>query len=77
MPTVGRNPLQFALLVPGVRAVGSYGDLPVSAFGGGRASIGGGGAGVNSYMVDGIAAENFTSGSLQTPSRSTPPKSFA
>ncbi|MCX6602744.1 MAG: TonB-dependent receptor, partial [Acidobacteria bacterium] len=67
MPTVGRNPLQFALLVPGVRAVGSYGDLPVSAFGGGRASIGGGGAGVNSYMVDGIAAENFTSGSLQTP----------
>lgn len=67
MPTVGRNPLQFALLVPGVRAVGSYGDLPVSAFGGGRASIGGGGASVNSYMVDGIASENFTSGSLQTP----------
>jgi len=61
MPTVGRNPLQFALLVPGVRAVGSYGDLPVSAFGGGRASIGGGGASVNSYMVDGIASENFTS----------------
>lgn len=67
MPTVGRNPLQFALLVPGVRAAGSYGDLPVSAFGGGRASIGGGGASVNSYMVDGIASENFTSGSLQTP----------
>ena len=67
MPTVGRNPLQFALLVPGVRATGSYGDLPVSAFGGGRASIGGGGASVNNYMVDGIASENFTSGSLQTP----------
>ena len=67
MPTVGRNPLQFALLVPGVRAVGSYGDLPVSAFGGGRASIAGGAAGVNNYMVDGIASENFTSGSLQTP----------
>lgn len=67
LPTVGRNPLQFALLVPGVRAVGSFGDLPVSAFGGGRASIAGGAAGVNSYMVDGIASENFTSGSLQTP----------
>lgn len=67
MPTVGRNPLQFALLVPGVRATGSYGDLPVSAYGGGRASIAGGAAGVNNYMVDGIASENFTSGSLQTP----------
>jgi outer membrane receptor protein involved in Fe transport len=67
LPTVGRNPLQFALLVPGVRTAGSYGDLPVSAFGGGRASIAGGAAGVNNYMVDGIAAENFTSGSLQTP----------
>lgn len=67
MPTVGRNPLQFALLVPGVRAVGSYGDLPVSAYGGGRASIAGGAAGTNNYMVDGIASENFTSGSLQTP----------
>lgn len=67
LPTVGRNPLQFALLVPGVRTVGSYGDLPVSAFGSGRASIAGGAAGVNNYMVDGIASENFTSGSLQTP----------
>jgi outer membrane receptor protein involved in Fe transport len=67
MPTVGRNPLQFALLVPGVRAAGSYGDLPVSAFSGGRAAIGGGGVSTNNYMVDGIAAENFTSGSLQTP----------
>lgn len=67
LPTVGRNPLQFALLVPGVRTVGSYGDLPVSAFGGGRASIAGGASGTNNYMVDGIASENFTSGSLQTP----------
>lgn len=67
MPTFGRNPLQFALLVPGVRAVGSFGDLPVSAFSGGRASIGGGAVSTNNYMVDGIASENFTSGSLQTP----------
>ncbi len=67
MPTVGRNPLQFALLVPGVRATGSYGDLPVSAYGGGRASIAGGGTSTNNYMVDGIASENFTSGSMQNP----------
>ena len=67
MPTYGRNPLQFALLVPGVRAVGSYGDLPVSAYGGGRASISGGSASTNNYMVDGIASENFTSGSMQNP----------
>ncbi len=67
LPTVGRNPLQFALLVPGVRAVGLFGDLPVSAFDGSRASIGGGNPSGNNYMVDGIAAENFTSGGLQTP----------
>ncbi|MBK7927637.1 MAG: TonB-dependent receptor [Bryobacterales bacterium] len=67
LPTAGRNPLQFALLVPGVRAVGLFGDLPVSAFDGSRASIGGGSPSGNNYMVDGIAAENFTSGGLQTP----------
>lgn len=67
MPTVGRNPLQFALLVPGVRAAGSFGELPVSAFSGGRAAIAGGGVSTNNYMVDGIASENFTSGGLQTP----------
>lgn len=66
LPTVGRNPLQFALLVPGVRAVGRFGDLPVSAFDGSRASIGGGNPSGNNYMVDGVAAENFTSGGLQT-----------
>lgn len=66
LPTVGRNPLQFALLVPGVRATGNFGDLPVSAFDGSRASIGGGNPSGNNYMVDGIAAENFTSGGLQT-----------
>ncbi|MGD0776811.1 MAG: carboxypeptidase regulatory-like domain-containing protein [Candidatus Solibacter sp.] len=67
MPTVGRNPLQFALMVPGVHAVGSYGALPVSAFGGGRASISGGAVATNNYMLDGIAAETFTSGSMQNP----------
>ncbi|MBL8235477.1 MAG: carboxypeptidase regulatory-like domain-containing protein, partial [Bryobacterales bacterium] len=67
LPTVGRNPLQFALLVPGVRAVGLFGDIAVSAFDGSRASIGGGNPSGNNYMVDGIAAENWTSGGLQTP----------
>jgi outer membrane receptor protein involved in Fe transport len=67
LPTSGRNPLQFALLVPGVRATGLFGDIPISAFDGSRASIGGGSPSVNNYMVDGIAAENFTSGGLQTP----------
>jgi outer membrane receptor protein involved in Fe transport len=67
LPTSGRNPLQFALLVPGVRATGLFGDIPISAFDGSRASIGGGPPSSNNYMVDGIAAENFTSGGLQTP----------
>ena len=67
LPTSGRNPLQFALLVPGVRATGLFGDIPITAFDGSRASIGGGTPSSNNYMVDGIAAENFTSGGLQTP----------
>jgi hypothetical protein len=67
LPTGGRNPLQFALLVPGVRAVGLFGDIPISAYDGSRASIAGGPPSTNNYMVDGIAAENFTSGGLQTP----------
>lgn len=67
LPTSGRNPLQFALLVPGVRAVGLFGDIPISAFDGSRASIAGGPPSTNNYMVDGIAAENFTSGGLQNP----------
>lgn len=67
MPTSGRNPLQFALFVPGVRGLGAYGALAVSAYSGGRASIAGGAVSSNNYMVDGIASENPTSGSMQTP----------
>lgn len=66
LPTVGRNPLQFALLAPGVRGIGNFGTLPVSAFDGSRISIGGGNPSGNNMMVDGIAAENFTSGGMQT-----------
>jgi hypothetical protein len=67
MPTYGRNPLQFALLVPGVRATGSFGDLPVSSYSGNAASIGGGNSASNNYMVDGIPSENFASGNVMTP----------
>lgn len=67
MPTSGRNPMQFALFVPGVRTAGTFGELPNSAYGAGRASFGGGAAAVNNYMVDGIASENATSGSMQNP----------
>ena len=52
MPTVGHNPLEFALLVPGVRASGSDGQIPVSAFSGGKAAIAGGPVSANNYMVD-------------------------
>ena len=67
MPTYGRNPLQFALLVPGVRATGSFGDLPVSSYSGNAASMAGGNSAVNNYMVDGIPSENFASGNIMTP----------
>ncbi|MBL8223133.1 MAG: TonB-dependent receptor, partial [Bryobacterales bacterium] len=67
MPTYGRNPLQFALLVPGVRATGSFGDLPVSSFSGNAASIGGGISATNNYMVDGIPSENWASGNIMNP----------
>jgi len=64
LPLVGRNPLALAALQAGVRATGRFGDLPVSSFDGSRASIGGGPPSANNYMVDGVAAENFTSGGM-------------
>ncbi len=67
MPTVGHNPLEFALLVPGVRASGSDGQIPVSAFSGGKAAIAGGPVSANNYMVDGIVDESNTSGNMQNP----------
>jgi outer membrane receptor protein involved in Fe transport len=65
LPLNGRNPLSLANLVPGVRPVGGFGGLTVSAFGDGRISIAGGGPSVNNVMVDGAGAENHTSGGLQ------------
>lgn len=64
LPLVGRNPLALASLQAGVRATGRFGDLPVSSFDGSRASIAGGPPSANNYMVDGVAAENFTSGGM-------------
>ena len=64
LPLVGRNVLALATLVPGVRPVGSFGQLPTSSFDGSRASISGGSPSTNSYLVDGIASESFTSGGL-------------
>ena len=67
MPTVGRNPLEFALFVPGVRASGSFGAIPVSAYGGGRVAVAGGPVSANANLVDGMAAEMPSSGGMLTP----------
>ncbi|MEN6535888.1 MAG: TonB-dependent receptor [Bryobacteraceae bacterium] len=64
LPMSGRNPVALAQLVPGVRMIGSMGTLPVSSYAAGPASIGGGSPGSNSYMIDGVANEYFTSGGM-------------
>jgi len=65
MPLHGRNPLGLAALAPGVRAVGTFGQLTVSSYSGSSVSIAGGPPSSNNLMVDGTAAENFTSGGAQ------------
>jgi hypothetical protein len=62
LPMLGRNVVALAALAPGVRPLGDFGGLAVSAWDGSRASIAGGPPGANNFMVDGIADENFTSG---------------
>lgn len=64
LPLVNRNIITLAALAPTVRPVGDFGGLPVSSFDGARVSIGGGSPSTNNLQVDGIAAENFTSGGL-------------
>ncbi len=64
LPLLNRNIITLAALAPTVRPVGAFGGLPVSSFDGARMSIGGGAPATNNLMIDGIAAENFTSGGL-------------
>lgn len=64
LPLVNRNIITLAALAPTVRPVGQFGGLPVSSFDGARLSIGGGPPSSNNLQIDGIAAENFTSGGL-------------
>jgi outer membrane receptor protein involved in Fe transport len=66
LPSNGRSPFGLAALVPGVRPVGSFGGLLTSSYSGSnRISFSGASPSVNNVMVDGVAAENFTSGGLQ------------
>ena len=65
LPLNGRNPIALSTLVPGIRTMGPFGVTPVSAYDGSRMSISGAPPSSNSFMVDGIAAENMTSGGIQ------------
>lgn len=64
LPLLNRNIITLAALAPTVRPVGAFGGLPVSSFDGARMSIGGGPPSSNNLMIDGVSAENFTSGGL-------------
>ena len=64
LPLLNRNIITLAALAPTVRPVGAFGGLPVSSFDGARMSISGGQPATNNLMIDGISAENFTSGGL-------------
>lgn len=66
MPLFGRNIMALASLVAGVRPISASG-LNLSAYGENQMSISGGSPSVNNVMVDGIAAENHTSGGMMVP----------
>lgn len=66
MPLFGRNIMALAGLVAGVRPV-SASALTLSAYGENQIAISGGSPSVNNVMVDGIAAENHTSGGMMVP----------
>ena len=64
LPMRGRNFFALVGLVPGVRPLGGFNELPVAAWGSSQASISGGAPGLNNLMVDGIAAEGVASGAF-------------
>ena len=64
LPMRGRNFFSLVGLVPGVRPIGGFNELPVAAFGSSQASIAGGAPGLNNLMVDGVAAEGVASGAF-------------
>jgi len=64
LPMRGRNFFSLVALVPGVRPIGGFNELPVAAWGSSQASISGGAPGVNNFMVDGVAAEGVASGAF-------------
>lgn len=65
LPLLGRNPVDLVQLVPGVRTVGNFGGLWVASANTSSMSISGGPPGGNNLMIDGVAAEHFTSGGFQ------------
>jgi hypothetical protein len=65
LPLNGRNPLAFATIVPGVRTISNFGTLSASAYSDGRIAISGGAPNGNNVVIDGAAAENYTSGGPQ------------
>jgi hypothetical protein len=65
LPLVGRNPIALAALVPGVRTIGAFAGLAISAHNTTSMTIGGGAPSSNNFMIDGTTAESWTSGGIQ------------
>ena len=65
LPLLGRNIVELAPLVAGVRTVGPFGGVWSSSYNTSSMSIAGGSPSGNNLMVDGIADEHWTSGGFQ------------
>ncbi len=64
LPLMNRNIMGLTALLPGVRPTANLGGMSRSALGSFAASIGGGAPSANNPMVDGVAADEFESGSI-------------